>query len=564
MEQLRLLLAVVLSFIVFFGWNYFYSKNQVPSENGAYVENIVKGDTNNGKKLNETKPNTGVVSSLSSEEEKNIIRSLPVDEKKYIIETDNYIAEISSVGAKLTSFRLKNYKERNKDNSPLKEMIDEDFLSGSFFSELKTGSGIDIVNANFYSKQNSGNTIVSEDKYDLVFEYQTESGFKIRKKYVFYKDSYLFDCDIALINNTGNPFSNQLSVSINSEKPEAMQIGFVGPTVYRNNQLDQIKIKNLDEEGNFNSKIEWGALESVYFITAVVPDFDESIVCDFSVLKDKYSGSKKEYIKADFISNPFNLQNGEKKIFNYHFYVGPKRMDVLESAGFNLEKSVDFGFFDSISKPCLWVLNYIYKVIPNYGVSIIILTLLVKIIFWPLGTKSAKSMEQMKKIQPLMKEIREKYKNDKQKMNQEVMNLYKVYKVNPLSGCLPILVQIPIFFGLYRMLFSAIELRHAPFMLWIQDLSAPDRLFDLNFAIPFMKEPYGLPLLTIIMGASMFLQQKMTPSGGDPTQAKIMLFMPIFITVIFVNLPAGLVLYMLVNNIFSMGQQYYVSRSLSK
>jgi YidC/Oxa1 family membrane protein insertase len=559
MEQLRLLLAVVLSFIVFFGWNYFYSKNQVQPENTSIVESIDKNE--NIEKINN---NSIVNNNIISEEKTDIIRSLPVDEKKYIIKTDNYIAEISSIGAKLESFQLKNYKERNKENSPYKEMIDNDFMSGSFFSELKSGTGIDLKKANFYSKQNSGEINVSSEKFDLVFEYQTQSGLKLRKKYIFYKDSYLFDCDITLINNTGSSFSNQLSVSINSEKPEAMQIGFVGPTVYQNNKLNQIKIKNLDEEGNFNSKINWGALESVYFITAVVPSFDESIICDFSVLKDKYSGSKKEYIKADFISNPFTLQNGEKKIFNYHFYVGPKSMDTLKSAGFNLEESVDFGFFDSISKPCLWVLNYIYKVIPNYGISIIILTLLVKIIFWPLGTKSAKSMEQMKKIQPLMKEIRDKYKNDKQKMNQEVMNLYKVYKVNPLSGCLPILVQIPIFFGLYRMLFSAIELRHAPFMLWIQDLSAPDRLFDLSFAIPFMKEPYGLPLLTIIMGASMFLQQKMTPSGGDPTQAKIMLFMPIFITVIFVNLPAGLVLYMLVNNIFSMGQQYYVSRSLSK
>lgn len=562
MEQLRLLIAVVLSFIVFFGWNYFYTKNHLPSENTAFLENNTTQD-NIDNKVNENKF-YNIKDNLGAEETKNIIRSLPVDEKKYVIETDNYIAELSSVGAKLTSLRLKNYKEINGESSNFKEMIDNDFLSGSFFTELKSGTGLDLKKSNFYSKQNPGEIHFSSNKLDLVFEYQTESGFTIRKKYVFYKDSYLFDCEIDLINNTGYPFSNQLIVSINSEKPEARQIGFVGPSVYRNNNLDHIKIKKLDEEGNFSSKIEWGALESIYFITAVIPDFDESIICDFSILKDKYSGSKKEYIKADFISNPFSLQNGEKKIFKYHFYSGPKRMDILKSAGFKLEKSVDFGFFDAISKPCLWVLNYIYKVIPNYGVSIIMLTLLVKIIFWPLGTKSAKSMEQMKKIQPLMKEIREKYQNDKQRMNQEVMSLYKTYKVNPLSGCLPILVQIPIFFGLYRMLFSAIELRHAPFMLWIQDLSAPDRLFDLNFAIPFMKEPYGLPLLTIVMGASMFLQQKMTPTGGDPTQAKIMLFMPIFITVIFVNLPAGLVLYMLVNNLFTMGQQYYVSRFLSK
>jgi len=207
-------------------------------------------------------------------------------------------------------------------------------------------------------------------------------------------------------------------------------------------------------------------------------------------------------------------------------------------------------------------MNFLYNnFIPNYGIAIIILTLLTKIILWPLGNKSYKSMNEMKKIQPLVTEIREKHKNDKKRMNEEVMGLYKTYKVNPAGGCLPMVVQIPVFFALYRMLYETIELRHAPFFLWITDLSAPDRLFRFNIEhIPFMQPPYGIPVLTVIMGATMFLQQKMQPPAGDPTQAKMMMMMPIVFTVIFINFSSGLVLYWLVNNVLSIGQQYYVSK----
>ena len=236
-------------------------------------------------------------------------------------------------------------------------------------------------------------------------------------------------------------------------------------------------------------------------------------------------------------------------------------MKILKEFDLDLDKAIHFGMFDFLAKPCVMVMNFLYGLIPNYGMAIIILTLLIKLILWPLGSKSYKSMAEMKKLQPLMAEIREKYKHDKQKMNMEVMGLYKTYKVNPLGGCLPMVVQIPIFFALYRMLYEAIELRHAPFFGWIHDLSAPDRLFDFGFSIPFMQPPCGIPVLTIIMGGTMFLQQKMAPPmGGDPLQAKLMTFMPIMFTVIFINFSSGLVLYWLINNIVSITQQYYIQK----
>jgi len=265
-------------------------------------------------------------------------------------------------------------------------------------------------------------------------------------------------------------------------------------------------------------------------------------------------------IESRHIENLSLIKSGTSRKFEYNFYFGPKSTTILNSFGHNLGQAINFGWFDFIAKPCVQLMNFLYKAIPNYGIAIIILTLITKILLWPLGTKSYKSMNKMKKLQPLMAEIRERYKGDKKKMNEEVMNLYRTYKVNPAGGCLPMILQIPVFFALYRMLYEAIELRHAPFLLWINDLSAPDRLFSFGFSIPFMEPPYGIPVLTIIMGASMFLQQKMSPAPGDPNQAKIMMLMPIIFTVIFINFSSGLVLYWLVNNLLSMGQQYYVSR----
>jgi YidC/Oxa1 family membrane protein insertase len=268
-----------------------------------------------------------------------------------------------------------------------------------------------------------------------------------------------------------------------------------------------------------------------------------------------------ELVVAQFILPETTIKPETQQSFEFKIFKGPKSMSLLSSYGFNLGKAVNFGMFDILAKPCLWLMNFIYhNLIPNYGIAIIILTLMTKVLLWPLGTKSYKSMSDMKKLAPLIKEIKEKYKDDRKRVNEETMGLYRTYKINPLGGCLPMLVQIPVFFALYRMLYEAIELRHAPFFLWINDLAAPDRLFRFDFTIPFMDPPYGIPVLTLVMGATMFLQQKMSPPMGDPTQAKMMMLMPVIFTFIFINFSSGLVLYWLVNNIVSISQQYYITK----
>ena len=237
----------------------------------------------------------------------------------------------------------------------------------------------------------------------------------------------------------------------------------------------------------------------------------------------------------------FDLAPGATHSFRYRIYLGPKEASVLTSLGSNLDRLLSYGFFNIIAQPLMLFLNWIYSYIGNYGIAIIILTTLIKMVFWPLSAKSYKSMQRMKELQPKMARLKERHGADKERLNMEVMQLYKTHKVNPLGGCLPMVVQIPFFFALYKILLGSIELRHAPFMLWITDLSA--------------KDPYYItPLL---MGASMFLQQRMTPTtGGNETQMKMMMYgMPIIFTFMFLNFPSGLVVYWLVNNLLSVAQQ---------
>ncbi len=206
---------------------------------------------------------------------------------------------------------------------------------------------------------------------------------------------------------------------------------------------------------------------------------------------------------------------------------------------------VSFGFFDPVAKPMLFLLNLFYKFIPNYGLAIILLSVGIKIIFWPLTHKSQKSMKAMQKLQPKIAELKEKYKNNKEELNRKTMEFYRTNKVNPLGGCLPIVIQIPVFFALYRFLLNSIELRHAPLIsFWINDLASKDPTY----------------ISPLVMGASMFIQQKMTPTVGDPAQAKIMLIMPVMFTFMFLSFPSGLVLYWLVTNVLSIGQQYYINK----
>ncbi len=296
------------------------------------------------------------------------------------------------------------------------------------------------------------------------------------------------------------------------------------------------------EEGKavtHGASLSWTALQSKHFIAALVP---RSGAGGAEVRLLGKTGDLSEYAAI------VPLSRGEDVEATFDVYVGPKSVEHLERLKVSLEDSLDYGMFSFIAKPLMSVLRAFHAVSGNWGVAIILLTILVKIIFYPLTHVSMRNMKEMQKLQPRVAQLREIYKDDKAKLNELTMGLYKEHKVNPMMGCLPMIIQIPVFFGLYEALLVSIELRNAPFFGWVTDLSVQD--------------PYHV--YTILMGASMFLQQKMTPVAGDPTQAKMMMFMPLIFTgmFIFYPVPVGLVIYWLVNNLLSIAQQFYVNRSV--
>ena len=552
MEQARLLLAIGLSFLVLFIWSMFFTDQQPENNQGEVQEQT---SSQSAEQESDVKP--------IEQTQNRIIQSDPavippsrantdLPAREITVETPFYSTRISSRGAAFASFVLKKYREAVNTDSPNKELIPPDFKNGIIRTSLLNKSINGLENAVFSVEQQTDHVDVKNEKKQIAFKWAGSDGSILIKTYTFDPESYLIGLNVTIINASQHPIKDQLVISLRKPLEKNKGYGFVGPSAMIDNSLEQIKPKKIEDKDLYTGQIRWIGIEDRYFLTSLIPGSEIDGGIKLSVNED---------IVTNRLINPtFELTPGTQNQFDFFVFMGPKSMELLNSLGHDLGKALNFGFFDIIAKPCLWFMNKIHSVIPNYGIAIIILTLFTKILLWPLGNKSYKSMSEMKKLQPLMAEIREKYKNDKQKMNQELMSLYRTYKVNPVGGCLPMVLQIPVFFALYRMLYQAIELRHAPFFLWINDLSAPDRLFHFGFKIPFMEPPYGIPVLTIIMGATMLLQQKMSPPPGDPTQAKMMMLMPVVFTFIFINFSSGLVLYWLVNNILSISQQYYVQK----
>ena len=443
-------------------------------------------------------------------------------------------------------------------DSPLQELLPQKDSIETVLLGFAGKSLPGFDNAVFSASLNADIVNIQDAAQEISFEWKSDEGVVVEKTYRFSPDSYLIGLDVTIKNGSDRSIQDKLFIALNGPAPtDKRMYGFEGPSALINEKLEEIKIKDITEKNTYTGKVTWIAMQDRYFMMSVIPDQVEAEASMRLFLKED------NLLEAQYLNPAGDIRPGTQHTYQYSLFFGPKSMKILKKAGHDLGKALNFGWFTVLAKPCVWLMNRLYSVIPNYGIAIIILTLLIKIVLWPLGSKSYKSMSEMKKIQPLMKEIREKYKNDKKKMNEEVMGLYRTYKINPLGGCLPMVVQLPVFFALYRMLYQAIELRHAPFFLWIDDLSAPDRLFHFSFSIPFMEPPYGIPVLTIIMGGTMLLQQKMSPPMGDPTQAKMMMFMPLIFTFIFINFSSGLVLYWLVNNILSISQQYYIQKKFA-
>jgi YidC/Oxa1 family membrane protein insertase len=386
----------------------------------------------------------------------------------------------------------------------------------------------------------------------LLFTWNSPEGLRLTQQMTFYADSYRIDIGLQMANPSSRTFEGRpLLAWAGKIFPVPSSGGFacmpgsggssgaeVPPfTALVKKELQEVELKDLKGEKRFSTNVQWGGFQSKYFLAALIPKKTEGT----ELIMKKVSDTAGELIMGG--PKAF-LPPATQFSQSYVMYLGPKDLDILKAFGFDLDRALDFGWFDVVAKPMLEVMKFFYKYTGNYGLAIIILTVIIKILFWYPTHISYKSMKEMKKLQPEMAKLREKFKDDREKLNKEMMELYRRYKVNPMSGCLPIAIQIPIFFALYKVLLYSIEIRQAPFYWWIQDLSAQD---------PYYISP-------ILMGASMFVQQWMTPTTGDPTQAKMMLIMPVVFTFMFLTFPTGLVIYWLFNNLLSIGQQIYINK----
>ncbi len=550
MEQTRLLLAILLTFLVFVAWEYFFSSRPqlpVPQEQS---QQSLPAD----QKTTPAPPPDETVTPAPPASAVTTPTTAPRPGRLIDVETPLYTLVLGEAQARFNELILKEFKESVASAAAPKSLIQVDTSSNNMRFGFQGRSVPGLENA-IYTVLNERDLIKVQDKPEqLSLGWTSSNGIEIVKTFTFYPDSYLIDLEVAVTNRGTVLIKDRASLAVSRAMGENQsRVVFEGPSGLIDGNLKEIAVGDIEEQEGESGLIEWIGVVDRYFMSALMPH--EAALGRMEVTQDM-SGT----ITNSIILAETEIAPGQRKAFIFKAFYGPKNTNLLKSYGHNLVRAINFGWFDFLAKPALWFMNLIYSIIPNYGIAIILLTVMTKIILWPLGNKSYKSMNEMKRMQPLMAEIREKHKDDKKKMNEEMMGLYRTYKINPMGGCLPMLVQLPVFLALYNMLYGAIELRHAPFVGWINDLSTPDRLFNFGFSIPLMEPPYGIPVLTVIMGATMFLQQKMSPPPGDPAQAKIMLFLPLIFTFIFINFPAGLVLYWLVNNILSIAQQYYIQK----
>jgi YidC/Oxa1 family membrane protein insertase len=463
--------------------------------------------------------------------------------KEITVETDNYIAVFTTQGARLKSFKFKKFRSSVDENSPPFEMV-------------RTAPGVPLPlgirwqaptpfedSELLYSAKGDDLKLTGDSKGALVFQGRNGDGSEVTKSFTFVGSSYPIQLEIAVKSaNATAPIPEVLLTDQSDHTAPNHDAPFEGFIALVDNKIKREPPAEAVKGQEFSGDVSWAGFGHTYFFFALVPD---------NGAQHKVSVRQAGAALVGAISNAAASER-------YTLFVGPKELDILKSLGKGLERSIDFGYFGFISIPFLYVLHFFHRVSGSYGLDIILLTVLIKILMAPLTHKSYASMKQMQKLQPQMERLKERYSDDKEKLNKEIMELYKRNGVNPLGGCLPMVLQFPVFIGLYNALSTPIELRHAPFM-WIKDLSRPDWQ-----SLPFNVGDWhlGIPILTILMGASMFLQQWMTPTAGDPNQRKMMMLMPLMFTFMFVSFPAGLTVYWLVNNLLTIGQQYWINRTV--
>jgi YidC/Oxa1 family membrane protein insertase len=528
MDNKRLLLSVLLCFALLFAWQYL----------AAYMGWVPQPVPETQVRENAA-PAAPTPAPLPPGQ-----RFAPTAGREVRVDTPLYSAVFHSGGGILQSFLLKLYAAEQGPQAPRLNMISPEASAISPMGLLLNGQP--TWNMGQWAFEGDDLSLEQGQSGTLVFSGEMH-GVRITRSLTFHADTYLMDETVSLLADSAfSPGRLSYTLAISSlgsaSKYDAMSMAWsLGGSF--SSEDDQ---KDLAAEGvMISGDVTWAGMMSNYFLSAVVPSSGGSMVFKGRITEE---GVWRAAVEEQDLA----LAPGAPAFTRVSWWMGPKDDDLLKAAPGGLDASIDMGWFSLLARFFLWLLRLFHSFVDNWGVDIILMTLLVKALLWPLSRKSYNSMEKMKKIQPMMAELQKKHAGNKEALSREMMQLYKTYGVNPMSGCLPILVQMPIFVALYQALLHSIELRHASFItylpftdtLWLADLSAQD---------PFYITP-------LIMGATMFLQQWLAPAMGDPTQRRMMMLMPVIFTAMFLTFPAGLVLYWLSNNIISIAQQWWTLR----
>ena len=466
------------------------------------------------------------------------------------VTTDLFHIKIDTTGGDLRQADLLQYKATTEPESPPFRLLN-DSLPNLFViqSGLRASVGTEPTHHVVYTaEQGSYRMADAADELQVSMVWRSPEGVEVVKRYIFHRGSYAVDLQHEVRNNgTAEWQGRQYRQLQRTQVAETGQSSFIytymGGVIYSpEEKYEKITFEDmLDEKLDRSITDGWAAMLQHYFLGALIPASAET---------DRYytnTLSSSRYV-IGMISPNREVAPGSSALYETTIFIGPKLQDEMKQLAPGLELTVDYGLLTVLAQPLFWLLKTLHGLLGNWGWAIVCVTILIKLAFYKLSETSYKSMANMRKLAPRMKTLKERYGDDRQKMNQAMMEMYKKEKINPLGGCLPIVVQIPVFIALYWVLLESVELRHAPFILWITDMSSPD---------PY----YILPLL---MGATMLIQQRLNPAPMDPIQAKVMMMLPIVFTVFFAFFPSGLVLYWVVNNTLSIAQQWMITRRIER
>ncbi|HXS07189.1 MAG TPA: membrane protein insertase YidC [Rhizomicrobium sp.] len=569
----NMILAIALSALVIFGWQYFVVGPQMKAEQAKQAA-IAKQE-----KLHPpaaapaapgASPNVPGMAATSTHMTREA--ALKVGGERVAIDSPLLDGSIALKGGKLDDLRLKKYHETLDPKSPEIVLLAPKSTDYPYYAEFGW-IGQNAPNDQSVWQQQGSNTLSPANPVTLTWDNGQGLVFT---RVISVDEQYMFSVKDSVANKSSQaetlyPFAYVAREGVPKEQTSwVLHQGFVGVA---NGSETDANYTDFKDEGTppktFSSTGGWVGITDKYWMAAVIPPQGENYNGQY--LGSTMAGDVKAY-QANYRLNARAIAPGAESEVTHRLFAGAKVVDILRAyeksqSIARFDNAVDWGWFWFLTQPLFWLLDYFYKFIGNFGIAILMLTVVVKLLFFPLANASFKSMSRMKKVQPLMEEIKKAHKDDAQRQQQEMMELYKREKVNPLTGCLPMLIQIPVFFSLYKVLYVTIEMRQAPFYGWIHDLSAPDPTSILNL---FGLLPYHIPLWVpvwlsigvwpILMGATQFVQTKLNPAPADPVQARMFTFMPLIFTFMFATFPAGLVIYYTWNNLLSVLQQYFIMR----